>query len=329
MRSNPLYQKDIISIKDLSKDDIELILEVASVMKQTKEPLKHMQSHVLASLFFEPSTRTRLSFESAMYRLSGNVLGFSDCKNTSFSKGETLTDSIRVISDYSDVIVLRHPSEGAARLASEVANVPVINAGDGSNEHPTQTLLDLFSIKECQGKIDELKIAFVGDLKHGRTVHSLALAAAHYNVRMYFISPESLMLPGSICMQLRQAGVKYSFHTNIQEVIPEIDVLYMTRVQKERFELEAEYEKIKKACCVDLNLLKDAKPNLKVMHPLPRVYEIDPKVDQTEHAYYFEQSANGVFVRKALLALLLKEDLFKEGDLFSHIVKEKELVSCS
>ena len=261
-----------------------------------------------------------------MYKLSGNVIGVADSKNTSFSKGESLSDSIKVISSYSDVIILRHPSEGSARLASEVASVPVINAGDGANEHPTQTLLDLFTIKECQGKIDDLKIAFVGDLKNGRTVHSLAKAASKYNIRMYFVAPESLMLPDSICHMLRKSGVKYSFHKNISEVLPKLDILYMTRVQKERFDDEKDYEKTKKACCIDKASLKDAKENLKIMHPLPRVYEIDSDVDETKHAYYFEQSANGVFVRKALLALLLKEDLFKE-EIFTKTLNIQELLT--
>lgn len=304
-----LYQKDLISIRDLTKEQIELILQTAKYFKQHKLSTNHLQGKVLASLFFESSTRTRLSFESAMHRLSGSVIGVSDVQATSVTKGETLHDSIKVISSYSDVIVLRHPCDGAASLAADASNVPVINAGDGSNEHPTQTLLDLFSIQECQNTLEELKIAFVGDLKHSRTVHSLALAAAHYKLRMYFVSPESLMLPDQICHELRTKGVQYSFHLSLEELLPKLDVLYMTRIQKERFHDLQHYHDTKDLYILRPNMLNKVKPNFKVMAPLPRVNEIDIGIDSTPYAYYFQQAANGLFVRQALLNLLVNEHL--------------------
>jgi aspartate carbamoyltransferase catalytic subunit len=305
---NTLYQKDLVSIKDLSKQEIALILHVAKHFKE-RPSQPYLQGKVLASLFFESSTRTRLSFESAMHKLSGSVIGVSDAESTSVSKGETLHDSIKVISSYADVIVLRHPYEGAARLAAEASSIPVINAGDGANEHPSQTLLDLFSIQESQNTLEELKIAFVGDLKHSRTVHSLALAAAHYKIRMYFVSPESLMLPDQICHELRTRGIQYSFHLSLEELLPKLDVLYMTRIQKERFHDLRHYEETKDLYILRPSSLKKVKPNFKVMAPLPRVNEIDIGVDATPYAYYFQQAANGIFVRQALLSLLVHESI--------------------
>jgi aspartate carbamoyltransferase catalytic subunit len=309
MMINTLYQKDLISMRDLNKEQIELILHVARHFKQYPMFRGHMQGKVLASLFFESSTRTRLSFESAMKKLSGSVIGVSDVEATSVTKGETLHDSIKVISSYCDVIALRHPCDGAARLAADASNVPVINAGDGSNEHPTQTLLDLFSIQESQNTLEELKIAFVGDLKHSRTVHSLALAAAHYKLRMYFVSPESLMLPDQICHELRTKGVQYSFHLSLEELLPKLDVLYMTRIQKERFHDLKQYEDTKDLYILRPSMLKKVKPTFKVMAPLPRVNEIEIGIDSTPYAYYFQQAANGVFVRQALLSLLIHESV--------------------
>lgn len=307
--THTLYQKDLISIRDLSKDQIELILATAKYFKENPSFRSDLQGKILASLFFEPSTRTRLSFESAMHRLSGSVIGVSDAQVSSVTKGETLHDSIKVISSYADVIVLRHPCEGAARLAADASHIPVINAGDGSNEHPTQTLLDLFSIQECQHTLEDLKVAFVGDLKHSRTVHSLALAAAHYKLRMYFISPESLMLPDQICHELRRKGVQYSFHLSIEELLPKLDILYMTRIQKERFHNTKHYQDTKDLYVLRPNMLTKVKPNFKVMAPLPRVNEIDIGVDSTPYAYYFQQAANGLFVRQALLNLVVNEHL--------------------
>ena len=239
------------------------------------------------------------------------MIGFDSGGNTSLAKkGETLADSVRVISSYVDAFVMRHPQEGAARLASEFSNhVPVINAGDGANQHPTQTLLDLFSIYETQGKLDTLNVAFVGDLKYGRTVHSLTQALAKFDqVRFFFVAPEALAMPDYICEELDEAGIQYSCHTDIESVIPQLDILYMTRVQKERFD-ESEYAHIKSAYILSADMLADARTNMKVLHPLPRVDEITTDVDATRHAYYFEQAENGVFARQALLALVLNRDL--------------------
>ena len=299
-----LKHADIISISDLSRDEIEEILSLAQKIKEGK--VSHsLQGKILATLFFEASTRTRLSFEAAMHKLGGSVIGFSEPKKSSAEKGESLSDAIRVVAGYSDALVVRHPLEGAARLAADVSKVPVINAGDGSREHPTQTLLDLFSIRECQGKLDELKIACVGDLRHGRTAHSLAIASALFNIRLYFVSPKSLTIPPHITHQLKVRGVKYSFHNTLDEVLPKVDILYMIRTQKERFDDKQEYAKYKKAYCITPELLKNGKKNLRVLHPLPRVCEIDPKVDRTENAYYFEQAENGLYVRQAVLSLIM------------------------
>ncbi|CAH0541517.1 aspartate carbamoyltransferase [Vibrio marisflavi] len=305
-----LYQKHIISIPELSRAELELIVDTASQLKAKPNP-ELIKNKVVASCFFEPSTRTRLSFETAIQRIGGDVIGFDSGGNTSLAKkGETLADSVQVISSYVDAFVMRHPQEGAARLASEFSkNVPVINAGDGANQHPTQTLLDLFTISETQERLDDLNVAFVGDLKYGRTVHSLTQALAKFNnVRFYFIAPEALAMPDYICEELDEAGIQYSCHTDMESVIPELDILYMTRVQKERFD-ESEYAHIKSAYILRAELLADARENLKVLHPLPRVDEITVDVDATPHAYYFQQAENGVFARQALLALVLNETL--------------------
>lgn len=299
---NTLAERDLVSIGDLSKNEIELILATAAEMKKKSRP-DLLKGSILANCFYEPSTRTRLSFETAMHRLGGSVIGFSEASTTSAKKGETLYDSMKVIGQYGDIIVIRHPQEGSARLAADAIDKPVINAGDGANQHPTQTLLDLFTIRECQGKLDELNIALVGDLKYGRTVHSLSLALAHYSVRIYFVSPEALALPQAISHELKKKGVKFSFHNSLDDVLFKADVLYMTRIQKERFQDAA--EPFVNRCVLTKKHLEKAKPNLRILHPLPRVDEIDIKVDSTPYAYYFQQSANGVPVRMALLALLL------------------------
>ncbi|GAM54442.1 aspartate carbamoyltransferase [Vibrio ishigakensis] len=307
---NTLFNKHVISIPELSRDELELIVQTAGKLKSEPMP-ELLKNKVVASCFFEPSTRTRLSFETAIQRVGGSVIGFDNGGNTSLAKkGETLADSVQVISTYVDAFVMRHPQEGAARLASEFSNgVPVINAGDGSNQHPTQTLLDLFSIYETQGTLDNLNVAFVGDLKYGRTVHSLTQALAKFNnVRFYFIAPEALAMPDYICEELDEAGISYSLHTDMESVIPELDILYMTRVQKERFD-ESEYAHIKSAYILTASLLTEAKENLKVLHPLPRVDEITTDVDKTPHAYYFTQAENGVYAREALLALVLNQAL--------------------
>ncbi|MCY9845681.1 aspartate carbamoyltransferase [Vibrio caribbeanicus] len=308
--TNTLYNKHIISIPELSREELELIVTTAGQLKRSPAP-NLIKNKVIASCFFEPSTRTRLSFETAIQRIGGDVIGFDSGGNTSLAKkGETLSDSVRVISSYVDAFVMRHPQEGAARLASEFSlGVPVINAGDGANQHPTQTLLDLFSIAETQGKLDGINIAFVGDLKYGRTVHSLTQALAKFdNVRFFFVAPKALAMPDYICEELEDAGIEYSCHTEMDTVIPQLDILYMTRVQKERFD-ESEYAHIKSAYVLNAKLLEEARSNLKVLHPLPRVDEITIDVDKTEHAYYFEQAENGVYARQALLALVLNEIL--------------------
>ena len=302
---NRLYKRDIISIADFDRNDLELVLETAAQLKNSPRP-DLLKGKVIASCFFEASTRTRLSFETAVQRLGGTLIGFSDAGNTSAKKGETLADSVNIISSYTDAFVMRHPQEGAARLASEFSSVPVINGGDGSNQHPTQTLLDLFSIRECQDKLDGLKVAFVGDLKYGRTVHSLAQALCHFGAEFTFIAPKALTMPDYILEELDEKGIKYHFSDSIEETAPQVDIIYMTRVQKERFD-ETEYKHIASRYILDVNSLKDAKDNLKILHPLPRVDEIAVEVDKTPYAYYFQQAENGVYARQALLALVLNE----------------------
>ncbi|AMO57985.1 aspartate carbamoyltransferase catalytic subunit [Endozoicomonas montiporae] len=304
---NRLYKRDIISIADFDRKDLELVLETAAQLKNSPRP-DLLKGKVIASCFFEASTRTRLSFETAVQRLGGSLIGFSDAGNTSAKKGETLADSVNIISSYTDAFVMRHPQEGAARLASEFSSVPVINGGDGSNQHPTQTLLDLFSIRECQGKLDGLKVAFVGDLKYGRTVHSLTQALCHFGAEFTFIAPKALTMPDYILEELDAKGIKYSFSDSIEETTPQVDIIYMTRVQKERFD-ETEYKHIASKYILDVDSLKNAKDNLKVLHPLPRVDEIAVEVDKTPYAYYFQQAENGVYARQALLALVLNEVL--------------------
>lgn len=296
--------KDIISIPDLTKQEIDHILDVATKLKKKPNP-NLLKDHVMASLFFEPSTRTRLSFETAAERLGMQIIGFADAKVSSTSKGESLHDSIKNIGLYADVIAMRHPAEGSARLASEATDKPVLNGGDGSNQHPTQTLLDLFTIKESQKKLTGLNIAIVGDLKYGRTTHSLAQALAHYNPTLYFVAPDALQMPDHILAYLKKNKVKFYQRDNIESVIKKIDILYMTRIQKERFGDPLEYERIKNVYVLREGMLEGVKPNMKVLHPLPRVDEIEPKVDKTKHAYYFQQAQNGLYTRQALLGLVL------------------------
>ena len=308
--TNTLYNKHIISIPELSRAELELIVQTAGQLKAEPNP-DLIKNKVVASCFFEPSTRTRLSFETAIQRVGGDVIGFDNAGNTSLAnKGETLADSIQVISTYVDAFVMRHPREGAARLAAEFSNgVPIINAGDGANQHPTQTLLDLYTIAETQGRLDNLNVAFVGDLKYGRTIHSLTQALAKFNnIRFFFVAPDALAMPDYICEELDEAGIQYSLHTDMESVIPELDILYMTRVQKERFDA-SEYVHIKSAYILTAALLEGARENLKVLHPLPRVDEITTDVDKTPHAYYFQQAENGVYARQALLALVLNQTL--------------------
>lgn len=307
---NTLFNKHIISIPELTRSELELIVETAGKIKSDPRP-DLLKNKVIASCFFEPSTRTRLSFETAIQRLGGSVIGFDNGGNTSLAnKGESLADSVQVISSYVDAFVMRHPQEGAARLASEFSNgTPVINGGDGANQHPTQTLLDLFSIYETQGRLDNLNIALVGDLKYGRTVHSLAQALSKFdNVTFFFISPDMLSMPEYICDELKAKNIRYSVHRNICDVISELDILYMTRVQKERFD-ESEYAHMKSAFILNCETLKGARNNLKVLHPLPRVDEITTDVDKSPYAYYFQQAENGIYARQALLALILNPSI--------------------
>jgi len=260
---------------------------------------------VIATLFFEPSTRTRLSFESAINGLSGRVIGFSDSGATSASKGETLHDTIKMVSNYADLIVMRHPLEGSARLASEVSSVPIVNAGDGANQHPSQTLLDMYSILKTQGTLENLKIFMVGDLKYGRTVHSLMQAMSEFNATFYFISPDELKMPATYKLRLDKMGLEYHEGRDLSEYLTEADIIYMTRVQQERFTDPIEYERVKNAYILHREMLEGTKKTMKVLHPLPRVNEIHPDVDDSPHAYYFDQARNGVFVRMAILSSIL------------------------
>lgn len=296
--------RDIISIRDFSKDEILHILKTAQKMDKKPDPAL-LKGKVMASLFFEPSTRTRLSFESAMTRLGGSVIGFSEPGTTSLKKGETLWDTIKMVEKYADVIVMRHPVEGAARLAAEATEMPVINGGDGANQHPTQTLLDLYTIQKAKGRIDGLNIGFLGDLKYGRTVHSLAIALSHFNTTLYFISPEALKMPDSYLEELGKKRIKYYEETDLMKAVGKLDILYATRIQKERFPDPMEYKKYAGIYKLDKSILPHVKPSLKIMHPLPRVDEMHPELDETPHALYFEQAGNGIPVRQAVLSLVL------------------------
>lgn len=296
--------RDIISITDLTKQEIDHILVEAAKLKKKPRP-DLCYGHVMGSLFYEPSTRTRLSFETAAQRLGIRVIGFAEPGITSQKKGESLYDSVKNIGLYTDVIAMRHPNEGAARLAAEATGKPILNGGDGANQHPTQTLLDLFTIKESQKKLTDLSIAMVGDLKYGRTVHSLSQALVHYNPRLYFVAPDSLQMPDYILRYLKQNKIKYSIHYKIENIVKKVDILYMTRIQKERFPDPLEYERVKSVYILEAAMLEGVKKNMKVMHPLPRVNEITTDVDSTPHAYYFQQAENGLYIRQALLGLVL------------------------
>ena len=299
-----MKKTSLVSITDYSKEKILEILKLAAHFESTPEPTL-LQDKVIASLFFEPSTRTRLSFETAIQRLGGRIIGFTDASSSSVQKGESLRDTITNVSLYADLIVMRHPLDGSARFASEVSHVPIINAGDGSNQHPTQCLLDLYSIQKTQGTLENLKIAFVGDLKYGRTVHSLTQALTKFNCTFYLVSPTELKLPSPVKQHIKDANLKYSQHTELEEVIPDVDIIYMTRIQRERFADPLEYERAKNSYILKNSMLATSKDNLKVMHPLPRVNEIDEDVDTNPKAYYFQQALNGVYVREALLASIL------------------------
>jgi len=299
-----MKNRSLVSIDDFTSDEVLKILDLAAEFE--KNPVSRLlEGKVIATLFFEPSTRTRLSFESAINRLGGKIVGFSEAGATSLAKGESLHDTIKMVSSYSDLIVMRHPIEGSARYASEIASVPVINAGDGANQHPTQTMLDLFSIRKTQGTLDNLNIFMVGDLKYGRTVHSLMMAMSRWNTTFNFIAPEELKMPDEFKLYLENLGLKYYEHTDFTDIISKADIIYMTRVQKERFSDPIEYEKVKNVYVLRNSMLKNTKPSMRILHPLPRVNEINPDVDSNPKAYYFEQALNGVFTRQAILCKLM------------------------
>ncbi len=296
--------RDIISIWDFSKDELLYVLNIAKRMEKNPKP-DLLKGKVLALLFFEPSTRTRLSFGSAMKKLGGSCIGFAKSDVTSIKKGESLWDTIKMVERYADVIVIRHPIEGSARLASESASVPVINAGDGANQHPTQTLLDLYTIQKEKGRLNNLNVGFLGDLRYGRTVHSLVIALSHFNTKMFFIAPDALRIPKYYLEELKKRKINYLETNDVFKVSKKLDVLYATRIQKERFPDPLEYEKYKNVFRLDRSLLEHSKKDLIIMHPLPRVGEISKELDGTPNAAYFRQAANGIPVRQALLALVL------------------------
>ncbi|MCC8088562.1 MAG: aspartate carbamoyltransferase [Rikenellaceae bacterium] len=297
-------KKNLVSITDFSKEEMLRIMDLAADFESNPHQ-RILLGSVVASLFFEPSTRTRLSFESAINRLGGRVIGFSDTSNTSVSKGETFHDTISTISNYCDMIVMRHSLEGAARYASEVSRLPVINAGDGANQHPSQTLLDMYSIMKTQGGLDGINIMMVGDLKYGRTVHSLLQAMSQFKTHFTFVAPPELAMPDEYKEHLIELGIPYTETTEMEKYIDDVDIIYMTRVQRERFSDLMEYEKVKNAYILRNNMLAGTKDNMKILHPLPRVNEIATDVDKNPKAYYFNQTENGVYVRMAIISYLL------------------------
>lgn len=300
-----MNSKSLVSISDIGRDEIMSLLDMARRFEEN--PNRHLlEGRVVATLFFEPSTRTRLSFETAVNRLGGRVIGFSDANTTSSSKGETLKDTIKMVSNYVDVIIMRHYLEGAARYASEVTDVPVINAGDGANQHPSQTMLDLYSIYKTQGSLENLTITLVGDLKYGRTVHSLLMAMRYFNPTFRFVACEELGMPKEYKIFCDENGIRYTEHRDFSpEVINSSDIIYMTRVQRERFADIMEYERVKDLYNLNNSMLSDARPNMRILHPLPRVNEIAQDVDDNPHAYYFEQARNGLYARQAIICRAL------------------------
>ena len=297
--------RDIISIEDFSRQEINYILNRSRTMEPYAAKSSDMlKGKILATLFFEPSTRTRLSFEAAMLKLGGSTIGFAEAEIASVRKGENLADTIRTVENYADIIALRHPLEGAAKLAAEFSKVPILNAGSGAEEHPTQALMDLYTMQKEKGTIDGLKIALVGDLRYGRTVHSLAYALSLYDIELYLISPESLRMRHEVIRAIKDK-ISITQDTNLEKVIPQVDVLYVTRIQKERFPDPAEYAKVKGIYRIDLDTLKNAKKDMIILHPLPRVDEIAAEVDSKPQARYFQQVWNGIVVRMTLLALVL------------------------
>ncbi len=300
--------RDVVSIKDFSKEELIEVLDRAAEIEKDKQKFSQaLKGKIMASLFFEPSTRTRLSFEAAMHRLGGSVIGFSEASMTSLAKGETFEDTIRIIDGYCDVIAIRHPEIGSAKKAADISTNPVINAGDGAHEHPTQTFGDLYTIRKSFGKLDNLTIGFLGDLKYGRTVHSLAYALSHFNAKIYFISPKSLRMPEDDLKELNERNIEYHHEEDLLKVSRELDILYVTRIQKERFLNPEDYNKVKGVYKLDPSFLKHTKPQLKILHPLPRIDEINPQLDKAKQSIYFEQAHNGVPVRMALLHMIMGE----------------------
>ena len=300
-----MEKRCLVSVANLPKEKILNLIRMGQEFEK-RPNRKLLDGRIVATLFFEPSTRTRLSFETAANRLGAKVIGFTDPKVTSSTKGETLKDTIMMVSNYADVIVMRHYLEGAAKYASEVSPVPVVNAGDGANQHPSQTLLDLYSINKTQGKLDDLHILLVGDLKYGRTVHSLIMAMRHFNPTFHFIAPEELSMPEELKAYCREQGIKYEEQTDFnEEVIAKADIIYMTRVQKERFSDLMEYERVKNVYILKNDMLTGVKENMRILHPLPRVNEIAYDVDENPHAYYIQQAKNGLYAREAIFAYCL------------------------
>lgn len=310
---------NFVTIADLSREKILYMIKLAQEFE--KHPNREiLKGKVVATLFFEPSTRTRLSFETAANRLGARVIGFSDAKVTSATKGETLKDTILMVSNYADVIVMRHYIEGAAQYASEVAPVPIINAGDGAHQHPSQCMLDLYSIYKTQGTLENLEICLVGDLKYGRTVHSLLMAMRHFNPTFHFIAPKELAMPDEYKQYCKDNGITFIEHTDFnEEVIGKADILYMTRVQKERFSDLMEYEKVKNVYILKNDMLQNARANMKILHPLPRVNEIEYEVDTNVHAYYIQQAQNGLYAREAIICDVLCIS-------FDEIVNDKTII---
>ena len=299
-----LKGRSLVSITDYCKEEILRILDITEEFEDNQRQ-NILNGYVIGSLFFEPSTRTRLSFESAVQYLGGSIIGFASPDVSSVTKGESLKDTILTVSNYSDLIVMRNPLDGSARYASEVSPVPILNAGDGANQHPTQCLLDLYSIRKTQGSLDNIHIAMVGDLKYGRTVHSLVQALSLFGATFHFVSPDSLKMPSSVKTWVKNANLEYHQYTDFMDVMPIADILYMTRIQGERFPDPLEYEKVKNAYILENSMLENTKDNLKVLHPLPRVNELNEDVDDNPKAYYFQQAKNGVYVRQALIAAIL------------------------
>ena len=301
--SMPLAGRDLVSMRDFTRDEIVAILDEAAGFEGCEQPILH--GKVMGSLFFEPSTRTNLSFASAMQRLGGSVIGFADAKVSSTAKGESLVDTIKVVENYCDIILIRHFLEGAARLAAESTRLPVVNAGDGTNQHPSQTLLDLYTIRQKRGRLDNLKIAFIGDLKYSRTVHSLIETLTHFDNEIFLVSPPTLRIPPEFIEELDARGTTYHEDEDFFSIAGDVDILYTTRIQQERFPDAVEYEKVKNAYRIDRASIDRIGGTVTVMHPLPRLAEINRDLDDYEGAAYFDQARNGVTVRKAILSLLL------------------------